>query len=195
MPRKVFDNIGMSANIVNEGSESTTTDVVTVDEEQKRREDREKAILGDNPETINDNGKRVMARNKTTKEALFFDDNGDEVNIDVIDRLDTAYPEAPEENSSGAVKSGELKVRFTKEVKTETKEDRKKFGALKTIECPLEECENITERQDYVDEEGNLSDAFTITIPKKHYSLVKLLRGKLDGQEETKKPDENKTEV
>jgi hypothetical protein len=109
-----------------------------------------------------------MARNKETKETMFFDSDGNEVGIDVIDRLDTGYPLSPEYNANGAKKKGELKVRFTKEQFNEEKR------VTETVECPYEECELISERQDYED-----GDAHTISIPKKHHSLVKLVRGQI----------------
>jgi hypothetical protein len=142
----------------------------TADDKTKK----EKSILGDNPEILEDNGKRVLGKNKDTKEMMFWDADGNEIDMEILDRIQKGYPESPEYNANDSPKKGELKVRFTKEVRCETPEDRKKFGAFKTIECPEAECDVISERQDYED-----GDAHIVSIPKKFHSLVKLVRGQI----------------
>lgn len=145
-------------------------------EEQKRKEELakvEKAILGDNPVIVNDNGKKVYARNPKTGEMIFYDANGNHVSMDVIDKLETAYHKYPERLDLGAKKKGDVQVRFVAEKFNEEK------NMTETVEVPFEECELISERADYVDKDGNLVEAITNSIPKNHYSLVKLLRDEI----------------
>lgn len=145
-------------------------------EEEKRKEkiaEIEKAILGDNPVIVNDNGKKVYARNKDTGEMIFYDSKGEHVDLGVIDKLETAYGKYPERLPLGQKKKGDLQVRFVKEQFNEEK------NMMETVEVPYEECELISERQDYADKDGNVVEAITNTITKNHHSLVKLLRDEI----------------
>lgn len=145
-------------------------------EEEKRKAkiaEVEKVILGDNPIIVNDNGKKVYARNKDTGEMIFYDSKGEHVDLGVIDKLETAYGKYPDRLPTGAKKKGDLKVRYTAEKFNEEK------NMMETVEVPYDECEIVSERQDYVDHNGNMVESITNSITKNHHSLVKLLRDEI----------------
>lgn len=134
----------------------------------------------ENPATDNKNdveefkvdNKLVYKKNKKSGDIKFYvqeDNNQDkEVDMDVIDKLEKAYPVMPDRSYNGAKKKGNTQVRFVKEKFNEEKR------ANETVEVPYEECDLITERQEYED-----GEVITNSIVRKHHNLVKLLRGEI----------------
>ena len=134
-------------------------------------------VAAEDVEELKENGQLVYRKNKKTGDIKFFvqeDGKDKEVDIDVIDKLEKAYPTIPDRSYQGFPKKGETTVRFVKEQTGFNEETRKM--ETKTIEVPYDECELISERQEY--ENGEI---VTNTIVKKHHNLVKLLRGEIGG--------------
>jgi len=169
-PKKI-DNLDMSFSDKPVSPNAKPEDIKS--EQQKKKEELEKAILGDKPFIFQHEGKKVYGKNTETGEMIFFDNKGEHVSIDTLDRLESSYGRYPDRLDSGAKKQGELKVRFVKEQFNEEK------NGMETVECPYEESEFVSERQDYVDKDGKLVEAITNTIPKNHHALVKLLRDEI----------------
>ena len=128
---------------------------------------------GDDIEELKEQGKLVYQKNKKTGDIRFFiqeDGKDKEVSIDVIDKLEKAYPSIPERSYNGGKKKEDTIVRYVKEKFNEEKRQ------METVECPVDECELITERQEYED-----GEVITNSIIRKHANLVKLLRGEIGG--------------
>lgn len=132
-----------------------------------------KVADGPDTETFEHEGKVVYKRDKNTKVMQFFDQEGNEIGTDVLDKLESAYPKPPPVGEGGSEPDGQLTQRFTKEVMDE------ETKGLKTIDVPYEECEYIVETQNYKNSDGTPGTPFTRTIPKKFNSLVKVLRGEI----------------
>src|ERR1041384_1448386 len=104
------------------------------------------------------NGKTVYKRNKSTGDVKYYDTNGKEVSVGVVQKLEEVNVSISEFSETGAEKEGDLEVREVdyKEQGKENVQGETKF---------------IAERQKYKD--GN---SWTATIPKNLYDLVKFLR-------------------
>jgi hypothetical protein len=129
--------------------------------------------VADDVEELKENGQLVYQKNKKSGDIKFFvqEDGKDvEVSLDVIDKLEKAYPAMPDRSYNGGKKKGDMQVRFTKEQFDEEKR------VSETVEVPFEECDLISERQEYED-----GEVITMSIVKKHLNLIKLLRGEIGG--------------
>lgn len=129
--------------------------------EEKKPEEIKKAS-----ETFEKEG-HVIYKKDETGFMQFFDADNNPVGDDVIEKLSGAYPAIPETSDNGDEKDGELKTRY---VKHEIKD-----GVTKNIETDIADCEIIEYRQYYKNGEAVIQ-----TIPKKHYYIVKYLKGEYD---------------
>lgn len=117
----------------------------------------------------------------------FYDADKNPLGSDVIEKLSDAYGPIPEATATGAEKEGELKTRFIKYEKQIPKNPTD--PVTKNVEVDLKDCDVIELRQYYTNGEAVIQ-----TIPKKHYHLVKYLRGDYNEDEAKLKAEASKIE-
>ena len=124
-------------------------------------------------ETFEKDGKVIYKKDETGF-MQFYDADNNPVGDDVVEKLSISYQAAPYINDRGDEQEGSLRVRYLTQ---ETLEGRVESTEVKS----LDECDIIEERQYYKN-----GEAIIHTIPKKHYYIVKFLRGDYDQNEDVK---------
>lgn len=112
----------------------------------------------------------------------FYDGDNNPIGDDVVEKLADAYKPAPLTNDTGQEQEGETKTRYIKYEKQEPKEATDPI--TKNVEVDFKDCDIIEERTYYKN-----GEALIQTIPKKHYYVVKYLRGEYDEDEKNLKAE------
>lgn len=163
--KKMVDDIAMSF-------EDNTPVMAAATAEDIKKED----------EVLEYKGKTVATRNEKG-EIIVFDTEGSQIPSEVLQTLYNKYQPAPEFDSQDYEQSGKLKVRFTKEVPDEVKlPDGRVVRSRKTIDCDEDECEMISEIQEY--KSGQILNRSMLA---KFFPAIKFLRGEIDFKEKKEK--------
>lgn len=128
--------------------------------------------------TFEHDGGKVYEVDTEGRLYTFFDSDGNPLDDNLVENLRLAYPPVPDQDDLGTNKAGPLVIREVDD-KNQTPQDANFSGTVTMV----------TERQNY--ESGQ---AFTKTILKKYYNIVRVLRGEIGISEEEGKSGQGEVE-
>lgn len=119
-----------------------------------------------NVRTFQQDGEKVFEYDNDTRLYTFYDGDGNQLDDDIVEKLREAYPPIPIVDDNGGERVGPTVIREVDD-NNQTPKDANFSGKVTMI----------TERQNF-----SSGQAFTKTILKKNYNVVRALRGEIGNQ-------------